>query len=51
LPEFSDGSQEFDYVLIEDPDRGRVKVAPINCGLEYPLVQVVKTEWLKKISH
>lgn len=46
IPEFEDGEQEFDYVLIEDPDGGRVKVMPINSGLEYPPIQVVNIEWL-----
>lgn len=46
IPEYEDGEQEFDYVLIEDPDGGRVKVMPINSGLEFPPSQVVKTEWL-----
>jgi len=46
IPEYEDGEHEFDYVLIEDPDGGRVKVMPINSGLEFPPCQVVKTEWL-----
>jgi hypothetical protein len=46
IPEYEDGEQEFDYVLIEDPDGARVKVMPINSGLELPPIQVVKTEWL-----
>jgi len=46
IPEYEDGEQEFDYVLIEDPDEGRVKVMPINSGLEFPPSQVVNTEWL-----
>jgi hypothetical protein len=50
LPEFEDGKEEFNYVLLEDPDGGRVKVMPVNSGLEFPPVQVVKTDWLKKIT-
>lgn len=46
IPEYEDGEHEFDYVLIEDPDGGRVKVMPINSELEFPPSQVVKTEWL-----
>lgn len=46
LPEYKDGEEEFDYILIEDPDGGRVKVMPINSGLEFPPIQVVNTEWL-----
>jgi len=49
IPEYQDGEQEFEYVLIEDPDGGRVKVMPINSGLEYPPFQVVKIEWLVKV--
>ena len=50
LPEYEDGKEEFNYVLLEDPDGERVKVMPVNSGLEFPPVQVVKTEWLKKIT-
>ena len=50
LPEYEDGKKEFDYVLLEEPDGERVKVMPVNSGLEFPPVQVVKTEWLKKIT-
>jgi len=46
LPEYEDGDKEFIYVLIEDPDGGRVKVMPFNSGLEIPPVQVVKIDWL-----
>ena len=48
LPEYQDGPTEFDYVLIEDPDGGRVRVMPLNTGLEFPPIQVVKVEWLEK---
>lgn len=50
LPEFEDGKEEFNYVLLENPDGGRVKVMPVNSGLEFPPVQVVKTDWLKKVT-
>ena len=50
LPEYEDAKEEFKYVLLEDPDGERVKVMPVNSGLEFPPVQVVKTEWLKKIT-
>lgn len=46
IPEYEDGENEFDYILIEDPEGGRVKVMPINSGLEFPPIQVVNTEWL-----
>lgn len=48
IPEYSDGEFEFDYMLLEAPDGGRVKVIPIGSGLEIPPIQVVKTEWLIK---
>jgi len=32
------------YVLILDPDGGRVKVSPLETGLEFPPIEVVKTE-------
>ena len=47
LPEYQDGDNEFDYILIEEPDGGRVKVQPIGSGLEIPPVYVVETNWLK----
>lgn len=47
LPEYEDGENEFDYILIEEPDGGRVKVMPLNSGLEIPPVYVVETNWLK----
>ena len=50
LPEYKDDEHEFDYVLIENPDGGRVKVMPVNSGLQYSPIQVVKTDWLKKIT-
>ncbi len=50
IPEYEDGKNEFSYILIEDPDNGRVKVMPLNSNLEIPPVQVVKTEWLIRIS-
>lgn len=50
VPEYQDGEEEFDYILLEDPDGGRVKVMPINTGMEIPPVQVVKTAWLLKMS-
>lgn len=46
LPEYEDGENEFDYILIEEPDGGRVKVMPINTGLEFPPLSVVETNWL-----
>ena len=50
VPEYQDKEDEFNYILIEDPDGGRVKVTPINTGLQYPPIQVVKTDWLIKLS-
>lgn len=46
LPEYEDGEKEFDYILIEEPDGGRVKVMPIHSGLEIPPIYVVETNWL-----
>lgn len=50
IPDYKDGIDDFNYILIEDPDNGRVEVMPLNSGLEIPPVQVVKTEWLMRIS-
>jgi len=49
VPQYTDEGDEFNYILIEDPDGGRVKVMPLNTGLYLPGVEVVKTEWLIKI--
>ncbi|MBP7507452.1 MAG: hypothetical protein KA807_06515 [Prolixibacteraceae bacterium] len=46
LPDYEDSDEEYIYLLIEDPDGGRVKVVPHNSGLEIPPVQIVRTEWL-----
>lgn len=48
LPEYKDGLNDFDYILIEDPDGGRVKVMPIGTKLEYPPIQVINLEWITK---
>ncbi|MCU0473676.1 MAG: hypothetical protein MUC93_09975 [Bacteroidales bacterium] len=40
LPEYKDGEIEFDYMLLEDPDGGRVKVIPIGSGLEIPIFKL-----------
>ena len=48
LQEYKDGEVDFDYILLEDPDGGRVKVMPLSSGLEIPPIQVVKVEWLVK---
>lgn len=50
LPEFEDGESEFDYILIEDPDGDRVKVMPVNTGLEFPPIQVVNISWLSRMK-
>ena len=47
LPEYEDGEDEFDYILIEEPDGGRVKVKPLNSGLEIPPIYVVEIDCLK----
>ena len=50
IPEFEDGEIEFDYILIEDPEGDRVKVMPLNTGLEFPPVQVVNISWLSRMK-
>lgn len=49
IPEYEDSDKEYVYLLIEDPDGGRVKVVPLDSGLEIPPIQDVKTEWLVKL--
>jgi len=48
LPEYKDGPNEYDYILVEGPDGGRVKVMPIGTKLEYPPIQVINLEWITK---
>ena len=50
MPELQDAENEYDFILIEDMGGGRVKVMPLNTGLEFPPVQVVKTEWIYKVN-
>jgi len=50
VPEYQDKEDDFDYILVEDPDGGRVKVIAINTGIQFPPIQVVKTDWLIKLS-
>lgn len=48
-PEHREENDDLNYVLIEEPDGGRVKVKPIGTGLEFPPIQVVKTDWLVRL--
>jgi hypothetical protein len=48
LQEYKDGDVESDYILLEDPDGGRVKVMPFSSGLEIPPIQVIKVDWVVK---
>ncbi len=50
LPDYEDSGKEYVYLLIEEPDGGRVKVVPYNIQLTIPPIQVVKTEWLFKVE-
>ena len=38
LPEYENVENEFVYILIEDPDGGRVKVMHFNSGMEIPFI-------------
>ena len=47
-PEWQDpGDDAFMWVALEDEDGGRVRIAPINTGLEFPPNQVVEVQMLE----
>lgn len=47
-PEFQDeGDSKFVWVAVDDAEKGRVTIAPLNTGLAIPPQQVVKLEWLE----
>lgn len=48
-PEWQDaGDENFTWHAIEDEDGGRVKISPIDTGLNIHPVTVVLTAWLDK---
>ena len=46
--EWSDSENDGKFILLENPDGGRVKIQSIDSGLTLPPVEVVKIEWLLK---
>ena len=47
--EFQDeGDDSLIWIALEDEDGGRVKISPLNTGLELPPNQVVTTEMIYK---
>ena len=50
-PDWKDDPNEDDtYILLENPDGGRVKIKAIDSNLSFPPVEVVKLEWIIKES-
>ncbi len=46
-PEFQDaGDSRFTWVAVDDADKGRVTIAPINCGLAIVPTYVVTLDML-----
>jgi hypothetical protein len=50
-PEFQDaGDSELVWVALEDEEGGRVRIAPVNTGMQFPPNQVVTTEMLVPVA-
>jgi hypothetical protein len=46
-PEWQDvGDDCFDWVAVDDEEKGRVTIMPLGTGLVIAPTQVVSTEWL-----
>lgn len=51
LPEYQDtGDDLLTWLALEDEDGGRVRIAPLNTGLNLPPNHVVNTEMVCKIE-
>lgn len=48
LPEFQDtGDDEYTWIVLDDEEKGRVTIMPIDSKLNIKPTYVVKTEWIK----
>ena len=48
LPEYQDkGDAEYTWKALNDEEKGRVDISPINTGLDFPPVSTVKSSWIK----
>ena len=50
LPDYQDeGDSLFQWIAVDDEEKGRVTITTIDSGLPLPSQQVVKVEWIKAI--
>jgi hypothetical protein len=50
LKEFQDkGDEKFTWIAIDDEEKGRVTIMPIDSPLKLKPTYVMKVEWLKKL--
>lgn len=48
-PEFmDDGDDDYIFIAINDMEKGRVSITPINTGLPIPPVYTVNRHWISK---
>lgn len=48
LPEYQDpGDNSFVWMAIDDEEKGRVDIAPLNSGLPLIPISTVRTSWLR----
>lgn len=46
-PEWQDaGDDRFDWIAVDNEEKGRVAIMPLGTGLAIPPVSVVRVEWL-----
>ena len=46
-PEWQDaGDDEFEWVAVDDEEKGRVTIMPLGTGLAFASTHVVRIEWL-----
>lgn len=51
LKDYQDeGDDEFTWVAVDDEDKGRVTVSPINSTLTIKPTYVVNVEWVRNLS-
>lgn len=51
LPEFQDdGDSEFVWVALNNEEKGRLDISPVNSSLRYPPIYTVKREWVRPVG-
>lgn len=49
-PEFRDpGDEDFEWVRVGEPEKGRVGIMPLGTGLTIPPVYTVRVEWIEEV--